>query len=119
MPTERQITFPRVRTSTEKAFQLYHTLPYFMTKDIKELFGCSYSTAGKIKRVCGEEMEKRGIRCYCEKNEFINKDVLFDLAGINISQLNKDYAQLMKFRKEVDVCEVKDARGETVSLVTG
>lgn len=42
--------FPRVRASTKAAHEIYHNNTYLMTKDIKELFDCSPSTAGKIKK---------------------------------------------------------------------
>lgn len=88
--------FPRVKTTTKLAFELYHTLPYFLSTDIKKMFKCSDATASRIKHLCLDEMQKRDIKMYCEKGELINKDVLMDLAGLNIKQIDKDYAALLK-----------------------
>ena len=88
--------FPKVRTDTEKAFKMYHTLPYFTTNDVAKLFTCDRSTAYRIKVIIRAEMEKEPKKLYTDR-DVIDKDVLYRVAGLNIRQIDKDYAVLMKF----------------------
>lgn len=92
-----KIRFPRVRASTKAAHEIYHNNTYLMTKDIKELFDCSPSTAGKIKRVVLEVMSERNERIYSDIPGLIDKDVLFELAGLDIAKIDKSYKELMRY----------------------
>ena len=68
-----------------------------MAKDIKELFDCSPSTAGKIKRVVLEVMSERNERIYSDIPGLIDKDILFELAGLDIAKIDKSYKELMRY----------------------
>jgi len=68
-----------------------------MTKDIKELFDCASSTAGKIKRVVLEEMAERNQRIYSDIPGLIDKDILFELAGLDITKIDRSYRELMRY----------------------
>lgn len=89
--------FPRVRASTRAAHDIYHNNTYLMTKDIKKLFDCASSTAGKIKRVVLEEMAERNERIYSDIPGLIDKDILFELAGLDITKIDKSYRELMRY----------------------
>lgn len=89
-----RIKFPRVSTTTEKAFLLYHNNPYFTGHTITDLFGCAKSTTGKIKRIVRLEMAERGIKLYCEQTDLLDRDVLYELAGLDISKINRSYKML-------------------------
>lgn len=89
--------FPRVRASTKAAHEIYHNNTYLMTKDIKELFNCSPSTAGKIKRIVLSEMAERNERIYSDIPGLIDKDILFELAGLDIAKIDKSYKELMRY----------------------
>lgn len=89
--------FPRVRALTKAAHEIYHNNTYLMTKDIKELFDCSPSTAGKIKRVVLEVMSERNERIYSDIPGLIDKDILFELAGLDIAKIDKSYKELMRY----------------------
>lgn len=86
--------FPNVRPDVKTAFEMYHTLPYFTSSDIKRLFGCAGSTAAKIVKITRDEMTRREIKMYCEHDNYLNKDVLYDLAGLDINSINKSYKML-------------------------
>lgn len=87
--------FPNVRADVKTAFEMYHTLPYFTAGDIRKLFnGCSGSTASKIAKLTRDEMTRREIKMYCEHDNYLNKDVLYDLAGLDINSINKSYKML-------------------------
>ena len=92
-----KIRFPRVRASTKAAHEIYHNNTYLMTKDIKELFNCSPSTAGKIKRVVLGVMSERNERIYSDIPGLIDKDILFELAGLDIAKIDKSYKELMRY----------------------
>ena len=89
--------FPRVRASTKAAHEIYHNNTYLMTKDVKDLFNCSPSTAGKIKRIVLSEMAERNERIYSDLPGLIDKDILFELAGLDISKIDKSYKELMRY----------------------
>ena len=86
--------FPNVRPDVKTAFEMYHTLPYFTSSDIKRLFRCAGSTASKIAKLTRDEMERREIKMYCEHDNYLNKDVLYDMAGLDINSINKSYKML-------------------------
>lgn len=92
-----KIRFPRVRASTKAAHEIYHNNTYLMSKDIKELFDCSPSTAGKIKRIVLFEMAERNERIYSDIPGLIDKDILFELAGLDIAKIDKSYKELMRY----------------------
>lgn len=86
--------FPKVKTDTVKAFEMYHSLPYFTGGDICELFECCPSTAIKIKKMVNQEMIKQNIKLYCEHSEYVDKDVLYKMAGLDIEKINKSYKKI-------------------------
>lgn len=86
--------FPRLHVSTIDAFQMYHGLTYFTSGDIRKLFRCSPCTATKIKKMALYEMDAQGIKIYCEQNGLVDKDVLFEIAGLDIKKINKSYKML-------------------------
>nr|DAV68067.1 MAG TPA: hypothetical protein [Caudoviricetes sp.] len=89
--------FPRVRASTRVAHDIYHNNTYLLSRDIKDLFNCSPSTAGKIKRVVLEVMAERNERIYSDIPGLIDKDILFELAGLDITKIDKSYRELMRY----------------------
>lgn len=89
--------FPRVRASTKAAHEIYHSNTYLFPRDIKELFNCSSSTAGKIKRIVLEEMAERNERIYSDIPGLVDKDILFELAGLDIAKIDKSYRELMRY----------------------
>lgn len=89
--------FPRVRASTKAAHEIYHNNTYLLPKDIKYLFNCSPSTAGKIKRIVLSEMAERNKRIYSDIPGLIDKDILFELAGLDIAKIDKSYKELMRY----------------------
>lgn len=89
--------FPRVRASTKAAHEIYHNNTYLIPQDIKELFNCSSSTAGKIKRIVLEEMAEREERIYSDIPGLVDKDILFELAGLDIAKIDKSYRELMRY----------------------
>ena len=89
--------FPRVRASTRTAHDIYHNNTYLLSRDIKVLFNCSPSTAGKIKRVVLEVMAERNERIYSDIPGLIDKDILFELAGLDITKIDKSYRELMRY----------------------
>ena len=92
-----KIRFPRVRASTKAAHEIYHNNTYLLSRDIKELFSCSPSTAGKIKRIVLEEMAERNERIYSDIPGLVDKDILFELAGLDIAKIDKSYKELMRY----------------------
>lgn len=89
--------FPRVRASTRAAHDIYHNNTYLLSRDIKDLFNCSLSTAGKIKRVVLEVMAERNERIYSDIPGLIDKDILFELAGLDITKIDRSYRELMRY----------------------
>ena len=92
--------FPRVRASTKAAHEIYHNNTYLIPRDIKELFNCSSSTAGKIKRIVLEKMAERNERIYSDIPGLIDKDILFELAGLDIAKIDKSYRELMRYAND-------------------
>ena len=89
--------FPRVSASTKAAHEIYHNNTYLLSRDIKDLFNCSPSTAGRIKRIVLEEMAERNERIYSDIPGLIDKDILFELAGLDIAKIDKSYKELMRY----------------------
>ena len=73
--------FPNVRPDVKTAFEMYHSLTYFTSSDVKKLFGCAGSTAAKIVKMTRDD-------------NYLNKDVLYDMAGLDINSINKSYKML-------------------------
>lgn len=93
------MNFPRVRATTKAAHDTYHNNTYLLSKDIQKLFGCSSSTALKIKRIVKAEMAKRNIKLYSENYGLVDRDILFEMAGLDINKIDKSYRELMKYEK--------------------
>lgn len=89
--------FPRVRASTKAAHEVYHNNTYLLSRDIKNIFNCSPSTAGKIKRIVLAEMAKRNERIYSDIPGLVDKDILFELAGLDITKIDRSYRELMRY----------------------
>lgn len=89
-----EIRFPHVKTTTEKAFIIYHQNPFLDTKLVMELFSCSRATALRICKIAKTVMDEREIKYHCE-TLLIDKDILYEIAGLNINQINKSY-KIMK-----------------------
>lgn len=90
------MNFPKVRTDTRTAFLLYHSLPYFTTKDVEKLFGCKKTTAYRIKQLIKEKMKEEEKKVYTDR-DVLDKDVLYREAGLNIKQIDRDYRELRKY----------------------
>lgn len=88
--------FPNVKAKTKDAYELYHENTFFDTGLIKELFSCSSSTACKISTIVRQEMKARGIKIYDESQRLIDRDVLYEVAGLDISKIGKSYKALYK-----------------------
>lgn len=92
---ESKMKFPRgVRADTITAFEMYHSLTYFTTGDIKKLFNCSPSSATKIKKMALDRMAEEDVKVYCEDRGVVDKDVLYDIAGIDVAKMNRSYKML-------------------------
>lgn len=89
--------FPRVRASIRAAHDIYHNNTYLLSRDIKDLFNCSPSTAGKIKRIVLSEMAERNERIYSDIPGLVDKDILFELAGLDITKIDRSYRELMRY----------------------
>ena len=94
---DKRERFPRVKASTKAAHEVYHNNTYLITRDIRELFDCAPSTAGKIKRIVLAEMAKRNERIYSDIPGLIDKDILFELAGLDIAKIDRSYRELMRY----------------------
>lgn len=88
--------FPRVSTTNEKAFRMYNEYPYFQRKEVKELFNCSDTTASKIVKITKEEMQNQNIRIYTQNPNKVDKNVLYQMAGLDIAAITKNYNTLLK-----------------------
>lgn len=93
------MNFPRVRATTKAAHEIYHNNTYLLPRDIQELFGCAPSTASKIKRIVQAEMAKREVKLYSENCGLVDRDILFELAGLDINKIDRSYRELMKYEK--------------------
>lgn len=91
--------FPRVKTSTSLAFEIYHQRPYFTRADIKTLFNCSDATVSKIVKIIHEEMEKKGVEVYVINHSYLDKKITFELAGLDINEINKSYKYLASMER--------------------
>lgn len=94
---DKRERFPRVKASTKAAHEVYHNNTYLITRDIRELFDCAPSTAGKIKRIVLAEMAKRNERIYSDIPGLVDKDILFEMAGLDIAKIDKSYRELMRY----------------------
>lgn len=91
------VKFPRVRASTKKAYEMYHGNALFGTKEIKELFDCGNTTATKIKQLCRVEMQRAGIELSVPS--CVDKDILYNLAGMDIDKITESYKALKGEKK--------------------
>ncbi len=92
--------FPRnIRADTVTAFEMYHSLTDFNLSDIAKLFHCGKSSAAKIKKITLAAMEEKGVKLYTEDRGVVDKDVLYEVAGIDIAKMNRSYKMLKSVGK--------------------
>lgn len=90
------MTFPRVNTTIKCAYETYNKYPFFQNKTIVELFNCSPATAAKIARMTREKMIEKDIKIYTSNPHAVDKDTLFELAGLDIVSITVSYNKLLK-----------------------
>lgn len=88
--------FPSVRADTITAYEMYHSLPYFTSSDIKKLFSCCGATATKIAKAVKEQMITEDVKLYCEHDQYLDRDILYKLAGMDLKSLEVSYRKLKR-----------------------
>lgn len=92
--------FPRINPpTTRQAFETYHSKPYLTRKDLISLFGVGQTTATKMKSIIRDEMDKQGVKLHCEHNELLDRDIVYELAGLDMEQITRSYKILMRTEK--------------------
>jgi len=78
------------------AIEMYYLNSELTTANITKLFDVSSNTAKKYKDVVREEMAKRSVL----SNEInsVNTKIAYEVWGLDISDLEKRYAKLQKFK---------------------
>lgn len=91
--TRRTVRLP-VR-DMDAAIRAYYGTGYISNKEIREIFGgISPSTARKMKKPVEAEEDKRGVKIVIP--HCINVKVAFDVWGIDIEEIEKNRAKLIK-----------------------
>ena len=82
--------------SVEKALEIYYTYPEIGTPEIVRLFGCSRSTAARLKKIAREKQEELGKLTFSDVN--VNTKCAFKAWHIDIDDVEKRVLKLRKFR---------------------
>jgi hypothetical protein len=85
-----------VIVSVERAVWIYNNCPYMGNNEIEQLFGkMSSQKRVKMKNIVFDEMDERGLTRY--NNTTVNTDVVFEVWGLNIADLERRYSKLRKY----------------------
>lgn len=97
-PTRRRL--PRLKTDTVALFNLYHNNQTVRSTDISRTFSVSKNTGLNVIHSVIDYMQQQGITPYTYELE-VPVQMLFDLYGWDIKQINKSYKVMHDFIKEV------------------
>lgn len=87
----RKVGVPQI-SSLETAIRLYYERVELSSKDIKELFGCSASTATGLKQAALEQMEKEDLPRWSQHN--VNTEAAYRAWGLEIATLERNLRKL-------------------------
>lgn len=86
--------------SVGTAIKLFYSFPLFSSTNIKELFGCSDSTAWKLKQKAFEHQKKNGVPVY--NALLVDTQSAFESWGLDISTLETMYKKQIEYGLEVN-----------------
>lgn len=89
------INVPQTR-DLETALTLFYSRTELSTADILEIFGCSVSTAGKLKRRAKEEMELTETQAW--NPHFVNTRCAFRSWGLDVPEMEGKLKKIQKLR---------------------
>lgn len=78
----------------KEAVKLYYSKPELETQDIMSVFGCSSSTARRLKNQVQRKQIERGILTFSSST--INTRLAFELWGIDVDQAEKNLFKLQR-----------------------
>ena len=86
---------PQVR-DLAKAVEIYYTKHEMATADIRALFGCSASTAQKLRRRGKEQMAMDGVPAW--NDQYVNTACAYRSWGIEVRELENRLGALRRLR---------------------
>lgn len=89
-----RVRIPSVQ-DVRTAIRLYYEKVELRNADIIELFGCSKSTALKLKERAREEMSEQDMEAWDARA--VNTECAFTAWGIEIADLERRYSKLRKY----------------------
>ena len=89
----RRLTIQDIPTAVE----IYHLHPELGTSEIKKLFGCSSSSATRLKAEVRKQQKEKGILSHSDT--LVNTKLAFEVWGFNISELEKHLLRYQKIQK--------------------
>lgn len=76
------------------AVKLYYSKPELETRDIKEIFECSLSTAKRLKDQVKKVQIEKGRLTF--SNSTVNTEIAFEVWGIDVDQAEKNLFKLQR-----------------------
>lgn len=92
------VTRPKV-VSMMTAFNIYYEHYELDSAQIKELFGCSSSTATKLKKAARRYQEAQGVMTFSDTT--VNTKCAYEAWGIDIADIEKRVRRYQKIKKEM------------------
>ena len=90
---------PELKADTAILFKLYYEKNVVKARDIKEIFGCSASTACKVVICAYDYARENDIHIYAPPTiRLVPVDLLFKMYGWDIQSITRKYKTLYKFK---------------------
>ena len=78
----------------QTAVEIYYTLPYLGTADIRRLFGCCAGSALRLLKIAQEAEREKHTKLY--SNHYALTDIAFEAWGLDIANITKKVARYRK-----------------------
>ena len=79
------------------AVEIFYTYPELGTAEVKRLFGCSASSATRLKAMATARQKEKGIMTF--SNSSVNTRCAYEAWGIDINDLEKRLLKYQKIKK--------------------
>ena len=89
----RRLTIQDIPTAVE----IYHRHPELGTPEVKKLFGCSSSSATRLKAEVRKQQKEKGILSHSDT--LVNTKLAFEVWGFNIAELERHLLRYQKIQK--------------------
>lgn len=81
-------------TNIETAVKIYYTYPELGTEEVVRLFGCSTSSATRLKKQARNQQMIEGVTSFSSSN--VNTKIAYKVWGLDIAEMER---RMLRYRK--------------------